>query len=442
MRTQDGEGIAVVPIHQRLHRLRADPDETILADRQRLTHLCIGALLAVRSINYPRELMKRPIRIDIWHNILWAKYKGEVFSSLYKLVNKDQFDVRFFQVAETDGSRATLSAVDLEHHRYPFTLLFKGAFDRLSLTARLSKMLLYTIESDADLFVLLGYEKLECWAQLAVLKLRGKRVALFVDSTIKDKKQRAISGVLKSIIFRSVDGIFAYGRRSKEYVIYYGTRPSRVFDECQAAALPAAYAADKAVESRLKLAPSREVPRFLYVGRLSPEKGLNTLIEAFVIVRQRKNNASLIVVGSGSLHEDLAKKAEQAGIRDHVKFCGSKSGDDLFIEYARATALILPSTSEPWGLVVNEAFAYGCPAIVSSQCGCVPELIIEGKTGYVHKPGSADDLSSKMLAAIEQFADTQKTARECIEVTSQYTPDKAAERILFGCRAIMATCGR
>jgi len=386
--------------------------------------------------------MKRPIRIDIWHNILWARYKGEVFSSLYKIVNKDQFDIRFFQVAETHRNYAGLSAVDLEHHRYPFTLLFKGAFDRLSLAARLSKTLLYTIESDADLFILIGYEKLECWAQLALLKLRGKRVALFVDSTIKDKKQRAVPRVLKSIIFRSVDGIFAYGLRSKEYVTYYGARPSRVFDECQAAALPAAYAAEKAFEARLKLGPSREAPRFLYVGRLSPEKGLNTLFDAFAIVRQRKKDASLIVVGSGSLREDLAKKAEQDGIQDHVEFCGSKSGDDLFIEYAKATALILPSTSEPWGLVVNEALACGCPAIVSSQCGCVPELVIDGKTGYAHEPGSADDLASKMLAAIEQFADTRKTARECTEVISRYTPDKAAEQILFGCRAIMAACSR
>jgi glycosyltransferase involved in cell wall biosynthesis len=386
--------------------------------------------------------MKRPTRVDIWHNILWAKYKGEVFSSLYKIVNKEEFDVRFFQIAETHRNYAALSAVDLEHHRYPFTLLFKGAFDRVSLAARLSRILLYTIESDADLFILIGYEKLECWAQLALLKLRGKRVALFVDSTIKDKKQRAITRVLKSIIFRSVDGIFAYGLRSKEYAVYYGARPSRVFDECQAAALPAAYSPEKAFESRLKLAPRRGAPRFLYVGRLSPEKGLITLIEAFAIVRQRKNNASLIVVGSGPLQEDLAKKAEQGGIQDHVKFCGSKSGDELFIEYAEATALVLPSTSEPWGLVVNEALACGCPAIVSRQCGCVPELVIDGKTGYVHKPGSADDLSSKMLAAIEQFADTQKTARECIEVISQYTPDKVAEQILFGCRAIMTTCNR
>lgn len=165
-------------------------------------------------------------------------------------------------------------------------------------------------------------------------------------------------------------------------------------------------------------------------------------MKLFAIVRQRKNNASLIVVGSGSLQEDFAKKAEQGDIQDHVKIRGSKSGDDLFIEYAKATALVLPSTREPWGLVVNEALACGCPAIVSSQCGCVPEPVIDGKTGYVHKPASADDLSSKMLAAIEQFADTQKTARECIEVKSRYTPDKAAEQILFGCRAIMATCRR
>jgi hypothetical protein len=73
-----------------------------------------------------------------------------------------------------------------------------------------------------------------------------------------------------------MDGIFAYGSRSKEYVIYYGAAADMVYDDCQAAALPLDYTAGKALAMRLSSAPSTDAPRYLYVGRLSPEKGLDT----------------------------------------------------------------------------------------------------------------------------------------------------------------------
>jgi len=87
--------------------------------------------------------------------------------------------------------------------------------------------------------------------------------------------------------------------------------------------------------------------------------------------------------------------------------------------------------------VVNEALSHGCPAIVSDRCGCVPELIIEGKTGMVHATDNVEDLAEKMLAAPAQFSDVETTARACLNLMAQYTPQKAANRIIAGCRAIL-----
>ena len=50
--------------------------------------------------------------------------------------------------------------------------------------------------------------------------------------------------------------------------------------------------------------------------------------------------------------------------------------------FERGAALVLPSHSEPWGLVVNESLSYGCPVVVSDICGCVPDLVLDGVTGY------------------------------------------------------------
>jgi glycosyltransferase involved in cell wall biosynthesis len=381
-------------------------------------------------------------RVDIWHNILWSKYKGEVFSSLYRINDKKELDIHFFQIAETDSERVGLSAIDLDHHRYPFDLLFKSSYDKVGFFKRLKAILVRTTVSDAEVTLLAGYANFEFWAQLLVLLLKRRKVAVFCDSTIYDRKQRPVQSLLKRVFFQTVDGIFAYGSRSKEYVIGCGASPGKVYDRCQAAALPRDYAEDKALAMRLKAAPSTDAPRYLYVGRLSVEKGLDTLLDAFARVWTQNGHASLVLMGRGCLQEKLEQQAHVLGIDQAVHFPGSKSGDELFEEYSKATVLVLPSTSEPWGLVVNEALSYGCPVIVSRRCGCIPELLVEGKTGFVHEPSDATDLAAKMLAAPLQFADIEKTAHECLALMSSYTPDKAAERLLAGIRNIISGAKR
>jgi len=380
----------------------------------------------------------KAVRVDIWHNILWSKYKGEVFSSLY-LLNNNEFDLRFVQMAETEGNRTSLGRVELTHHRYPFDLLFKGSLDKVSLNARLTTLFLRTLKSDADLVLLTGYEKVECWMQVFLLKLKGKKVALFCDSTIYDNPQTVGKGLLKRIIFKFVDGIFGYGLRSKEYVVHYGADPKKVYQRCQAAALPLEYDCRQALADRLALATNPEVPRYLYIGRLSPEKALDTLLHAFAQVKAKVPSATLIIVGDGPERKKLEELVRHLNLDKFVCFTGSKSGADLFQEYSRATCFVLPSRSEPWGLVVNEALAYGCPVVVSKYCGCVPELVLEGKTGFVHSVDDANDLAAKMLAAPKHFSDINQSAQTCIDHIKNYSPDAAATQILNGLRDILST---
>ena len=110
----------------------------------------------------------------------------------------------------------------------------------------------------------------------------------------------------------------------------------------------------------------------------------------------------------------------------------------LALEYAKASCLILPSFSEPWGLVVNEALSYGCPVVVSHRCGCVPELV-EGKpTGFVFEAGNVIDLASKLLAVPSTFANVEATAGDCLNLISTFSPEAAAAEIFGGCMHILA----
>jgi len=378
-----------------------------------------------------------PRRIDIWHNILWSRYKGAVFSALHKRNDPHDFDIRFFQIAETDGNRATLSSVDESYHRYPYTLLFKGSFSQIAFWKRLEAVVRLTLKSDANLSILTGYERPETWLQLLIVRLKGKKAFIFCDSTIFDQPQTFLKGILKHAVFRFVDGVFGYGERARDYALHYGTPPSRWHKRCQAAALPHDYNAETALAERLRSAAPIDKPRFLYVGRLSPEKNLERLLEAFAKVLKNLPHAELAVIGNGPEKTALQEKAKALGLDPQGIILGSKSGADLFAEYARATCFVLPSLSEPWGLVVNEALHYGCPVIVSDRCGCVPELVIEGETGFCHKAFDTEDLAAKMLAAPSHFSDTKKSASACIALMQGYTPETAAKEMLEGMKSIL-----
>ncbi len=96
-----------------------------------------------------------------------------------------------------------------------------------------------------------------------------------------------------------------------------------------------------------------------------------------------------------------------------MTFAGSLQDEPLTREYYGATCMVLPSFSEPWGLVVNEALAHGCPAVVSESCGCVPELVIDGVSGYSLPQATLPDCSARCLKAMEAFADASGTAHRC-----------------------------
>jgi glycosyltransferase involved in cell wall biosynthesis len=88
-------------------------------------------------------------------------------------------------------------------------------------------------------------------------------------------------------------------------------------------------------------------------------------------------------------------------------------------------------------LVVNESLSYGCPVVVSNVCGCVPDLVVDGVTGYSFEVGDIEALSRAMLSTIEMAADRVAVARQCLAVISEYTPIRAAAQILDGCARIV-----
>ncbi|MEA3197268.1 MAG: hypothetical protein QOF32_1320, partial [Gammaproteobacteria bacterium] len=374
------------------------------------------------------------MHISIYHNILWSKYKGGVFSQVYVQSQARGIGTSFIQIAETDDERVALGDVDLSYHQYPFRLLFRGAYGQPSRWRRIVTLVQDVFRNSSDLVVMPGYHRVEYWAMLFVCILLRRKRAVFCDSTDFDRPKTNWREFAKRVFFSGCDGFFCYGVRSKEYLMKYGADESKIVFRCQAAALPHGYdPAEVLARYQALPPPASKIHRFTYVGRFSVEKGINDLLDAFARVHSKAGNVRLDLVGAGPLRAELVARVSELKLDHVVSFLGAKSINEFAELFLESTALVLPSHSEPWGLVVNESLSYGCPAIVSNVCGCVPDLVKDGLTGYSFEVGDIEALSRAMLSTIELTADRVAVAKQCLAVIADYTPNRAASQILDGC---------
>jgi len=160
---------------------------------------------------------------------------------------------------------------------------------------------------------------------------------------------------------------------------------------------------------------------FIYVGRFSKEKGLDILVEAYqkyqISVRRPW---PLICRGTGN----YAKVLEHIS---GVELRGFIQPNDLPQEFAKSACLLLPSTFEPWGVVIHEATASGLAVICTSICGASVHLVQDGYNGYLVEPGNADDLADAMLRYTKLSDEQRKEmSTNSYNLSLQFTPERWA----------------
>lgn len=163
---------------------------------------------------------------------------------------------------------------------------------------------------------------------------------------------------------------------------------------------------------------------FLYFGRLAREKGIHTLVKAFSKAHVEEK---LFIVGAGPEEERLRLMVKKLGMEDKILFLGFKSGDELKEIVANALCVCLPSEwYENGPYCILEAQAMGRPAIVSDYGG-LPELVEDGKTGYITEAGSVSNLTEK----IREMSHSQMDAAYISNyATHAYSADLYADHII------------
>ena len=136
------------------------------------------------------------------------------------------------------------------------------------------------------------------------------------------------------------------------------------------------------------------------VSRLEHIKGMDMIIPAFAKIHRDFPEIELIIVGDGSLRESMEAEASSLGLSDSVSFAGRQPQDRLQDFYDKIDILLMPSRSEGFGLTAVEGMARGC-VLVAADTGGLPEVVRDGKDGYLHIPEDIQDLSDKIKDLID-----------------------------------------
>lgn len=180
-------------------------------------------------------------------------------------------------------------------------------------------------------------------------------------------------------------------------------------------------------------ANSPRQPFFLYVGGLSPNKNLTTLIRAFYRLTQGHPDAKLVLVGDyesdgfKSCYTELRALVNELALNSQVQFAGYVPDRELLLLYNQTTAFVMPSLDEGFGLPAVEAMACGAPVIVSSG-NSLSE--VTGGAGLVVDPHDEGGLASAMQRVLSDSAFAQQLSRQSLARAEQFSWRKAAARLL------------
>jgi glycosyltransferase involved in cell wall biosynthesis len=166
----------------------------------------------------------------------------------------------------------------------------------------------------------------------------------------------------------------------------------------------------------------------LYVGRLAPEKNLDTLLDAFAIICRETSDTFLVLAGSGKSQSALKWKTEELGISGRTVFTGFVPRTRLDPLYRNAEVFVFPSKTETQGLVIGEALAAGTPCVLVNEGGA-PESVHDGIDGFL-VGDSASEIAERTLKILVDKTLRKKMSEQAKRRAQETTPERIAQQVI------------
>jgi glycosyltransferase involved in cell wall biosynthesis len=299
-----------------------------------------------------------------------------------------------------------------------------------------------------DVVVLPGWSSKLSIAALLWCSINSIPTIIMSESSARDYSRFLWLEKIKSYIIRNVSAALVGGSLHKGYLQRLGI-PADVIFQGYDAVDNSYFSSAKIIATKVQLSTglenvigsiSSEKSYFLASARFISKKNLPFLLLSYARYREltlsnlRDSNLnsnlypwSLKILGDGYLRSELEKEIFRLDLTNHVQLLGFIQYPELPYYYVGAGAFIHSSTTEQWGLVVNEAMASGLPVLVSNRCGCVPELVKEGVNGWTFDPTNVEQLANLMLRISSMSSDErEQMGLASSNIIADWGPDRFA----------------
>ncbi|MBD2654448.1 glycosyltransferase family 4 protein [Synechocystis sp. FACHB-383] len=304
------------------------------------------------------------------------------------------------------------------------SILGDSKINQIGLTEQACSTFFTLNKLNPSVIVIAGYERPIMLLALFWAIFRHRPRVMLSESKEDDQKRIWWKEKIKSLLIKKYSSALVGGNSHKKYLVKLGFPENAIFTGYDV------------VDNRVfhpdvirHLPNPLTEPFFLSINRFVKKKNLPLLISAYAsyIKKQSGNAWHLVLCGNGELRSELEEQISQHNLQKFVHLPGFLQQDELLPYFAHAQCFVHASTTEQWGLVVNEAMAAGLPVLISNRCGCFEDLIIEGVNGFGFDPENQDQLTKLMLKISSGEVDLDLMGQASLEHIQKYSPDYFAQ---------------
>lgn len=261
---------------------------------------------------------------------------------------------------------------------------------------------------------------------IAMTYMRAKKIPFFLNADggfIKEDSWWL--GKLKHFLVTCPKGYLSTGSRTSQYLMHYGAKEENIYvfpftsvkkEDIYSPGIEE----KKAVKQKLGISAEKIL---ISVGQFIPRKGFDLLIRAAKMI----NSEYGVYIIGGCAGEEYNTYIRNNHITN-VHFVDFKVKSELQDYYIAADAFVFPTREDVWGLVLNEALAFGLPVVTSDKAVSSFELVQEGRNGYIVDPEAVEKMAGKITEILDHDELRQKMSEEALGIIEKYTIENMALR--------------
>lgn len=319
----------------------------------------------------------------------------------------------------------------LDDYSFKRKTLFEKRYDRIGFLELFKNIIRVLNDINPQVLFISGWSSKEALFSLFWAKTHKRQCIIVSESSEIDSKRTFFKEFVKKVLIKMFHAGFVGGISHKEYLLALGLDEEKIFKGYDA--VDNSYFKPNSPQSY------NSNGYILASGRFIERKNFVRFLTAYKNYRNNvANPKKLVLCGSGALDKSIYNIIDKFKLKEFIDTPGFVQYKKLPKLYHNASVYVMPSLSEQWGLVVNEAMAAGIPVLASEISGSAVELIQDGINGYKFNPHSTKSITEVLI----KFDKLEENEKKVLSINAQltisvYGIEKFAEGVLLSTKSVL-----